>query len=86
MKNSLSVCLNNVQYLFTLGTSDYYRFFLKDEFVIDVFKMHSHCYYYKAFFYKSISIYSSSYFNSKYKLFCAIQNLLKQELYDVVQF
>lgn len=85
MNIRFSVKLNGVHYCFNFFPSDYHRFYLEDEFIIYVSKVHNHRYFFKAFFYRSKSIYVSSSFRSKTELFSAIQNMLEDELYHVVQ-
>ena len=87
MKYRLSVHYMDCYYSYSFDDSlDFWRMELPNEFVIDIFKEHNHSYYFKAFFYNSKRIYSNIYCNSKYKLFGAIQKLLQEELYHVVQF
>lgn len=87
MKLDLSVKVDDVYHVFSfLNGCNFDRLYYPGHFLIYVYKVHNHLYYYKAFFYKSLHIYSNCYYNSKTKLFCAVQNLLEQELYHVVQF
>lgn len=78
---------NDVGHIFSvLNGCDYCRLHYENEFIIDCHKEHNHRYSFKAFFYNSKSIYSYCYYDTKAKLFSAIQFVLKQELYDVRQF
>lgn len=84
MKSYIDFQYKGVLYSFSvLNSSDSCRLVLDDVFVIDVFKVHNHSYFFKAFFYVSKSIYSNCYYSTKSKLLCAIQKLLEEELHDV---
>lgn len=48
--------------------------------IIDLYKWHDHRYSCNAFFYGSKRIISSLECNSKYKMYCAVQNLLQEFL------
>lgn len=86
MKMGIKVQFNNIIKFFGfLNYSNYSQLFVADEFIINCFKVHDHSYYYNAFFYKSRHIYSNRFFRSKKELFCAVQELLNEELYHVVQ-
>ena len=61
------------------------RIEVKDVCIIDITKEHDHRYDLKAFFYKKKHITYRECIRSKKELYCAIQLLLKQNLYDVVQ-
>lgn len=84
MKLDLNIYINGVIYSFGfLNNCESKRIEIKDELIIDIFKIHNHKYCFKAFFYNSKRIYSMYYCNSKLKLYSAVQNLLKEELYNV---
>lgn len=86
MKCQFCVRFNDVNYVFSvLNSCNCCRLYFDNEFIIDCFKVHNHKYYFKAFFYKSKNIYAPIYKDTKTELFCAIQNLLKEEMYDVQQ-
>lgn len=86
MKLYIEVLKDNVIYSWgLLNSASTSRIVFEDEFILDVWKVHNHSYFYKAFFYKSKTIYSSFEVSTKQKLYCAIQNLLKKELYHVLQ-
>lgn len=53
--------------------------------VFDIYKRHNHCYCLDAFFYSSKRIFSGFWYKSKKELYCAIQNLLQEELHVDVQ-
>lgn len=87
MKLNFSVKVDDIYRVFSfLNGCDYDCIHYPGQFLIYVCKVHNHSYYYKAFFYNTLHIYSDYYCNSKTKLFVAVQNLLKNELYDVMQF
>lgn len=66
-----------------LNNCESQRIEIKNELIIDIFKIHNHKYCFRAFFYNSKRIYSMYYCDSKLKLYSAVQNLLKEELYNV---
>lgn len=87
MKLVLRVCVDDVIHCYSiLNGCDSCRVYLPEHFVIYIFKEHNHSYYFRAFFYKSLHIFSDKYCNSKSKLYSAIQYMLEKELYHVVQF
>lgn len=88
MRLYVDIQINNVIYSSSLlcNNSLYDRITIDNEFIIDVFKVHNHSYYFKAFFYNSKRIYSPHYFSTKSKLYTGIQNLLEEELYHVIHY
>lgn len=59
---------------------------LPKQFIIYLYKRSNYNYFYKAFFYNSKNIYHSIDYRTKSKLYGAVQELLKQELYHVLQY
>lgn len=87
MKLNIEVKKDNVIYsLGFLNKCEYVCLCIENEFIIHLYKEHNHCYYFKAFFYRSKRICSYHYFRSKKELYRAVQLLLKEELYNVIQF
>lgn len=87
MKLNIDVQKDGVIYSFGfLNGGTFKRIIFENEFIIDLFKVHNHSYSFKAFFYNSKFIYSRTHYNSKRKLFCAVQEVLKEELYHVLQY
>lgn len=82
----LRVVIDKIVYCFNVlnGVSSN-TIYLPNHFVIYLYKHHNHLYSYRAFFYNSLHIFVGE-CNSKSKLYSAIQFLLKEELYDVMQF
>lgn len=86
MKLVLRVLIDKTVYCFGfLNGVSFDCISLPNHFVIYLYKHHNHFYSYQAFFYNSMRI-SVGDCNSKCKLYSAIQLLLKEELYDVMQF
>ena len=86
MKLFLRVVIDNTVYCYSvLNGVSYNCIHFPNHFVIYLYKHHNHLYSYKAFFYNSLRI-SFGECNSKIKLYNSIQFLLKEELYDVMQF
>lgn len=82
-----NIPFNNTNYSFSLlHNCCSQRVFVKDFCVIDIYKHHNHLYSFKAFFYFSKHLISMFYCNSKSKLYCALQELLQEELLYVKQF
>ena len=78
----------NRLWTFSLSFSEYYktkRIEVKNVCIIDIYKAHDHRYDLKAFFYKKKYITYTESIRSKKELYSAIQKLLKENLYDVVQ-
>lgn len=86
MRLSVDVCKNGCVYcLGFLNGKNFNRLKMSDEFVIDLIKYHNHSYCFNAFFYKSEHFYVNYSFSSLKEMYCAIQKILKVELYDVRQ-
>ena len=79
---------NGMNYHFSINFSEYLmsrRYEVKNVCIIDVYKMNDHRYDLKAFFYKNKRITYQEKIRSKKELYCAIQNLLQENLYQAVQ-
>ena len=76
---------HNWLYLILPGCSDSQQIVVEGVVVLYIWKIHNHRYDLSAFFYASKRIVSRCSFVSKAKLHGAIQKLLQEELYDVVQ-
>lgn len=64
---------------------DLRRYEIEDVCIIDVYKLHDHRYDLKAFFYKKKYITYQESIRSKKELYSAVQKLLQQNLYEIVQ-
>ena len=76
---------NKIFYLYFSEYSMSQRIEVENVCIIDVYKIHDHRYDLKAFFYKKKYITYQKSIRSKKELYRAIQNLLKQNLYQAVQ-
>ena len=87
MRCSIIVPRGEENWSFTIlpGNRNFQKIVVEGVVVFDIYKHHNHRYDLDAFFYASKRIVSGLSFTTKSKLHGAIQKLLQEELYDVVQ-